>query len=81
MSGTINRVESATESGVPRERFFVDDDGTHWHVHERPFAEYDRRSGMSLIFSNEAAVRRVRNYPTHWFDLTDEELAALSQKA
>ena len=81
MSGPINRVESATENEAPRSRSFVDADGMHWLVHELPFSEYDRRSGMSLIFSNDAAVRRVRDYPAQWFDLTDEELAALSWKA
>lgn len=81
MSGPINRVESATEGEAPRTRAFVDADGNHWLAHEQPFAEYDRRSGMSLIFSNDAAVRRVRDYPSNWFDLTDEELAALSWRA
>ena len=45
---------------------------------ERPFSEYDRRSGRSLIFSSELAVRRVRDYPGDWFSLSDSELAALS---
>lgn len=81
MSGPINRVDSQRESETSQSRSFVDADGTHWLVHERVFAEYDRRSGRSLIFSNEAAVRRVRDYPANWLDLTDEELLALSWKA
>lgn len=62
-------------------RVFIDADGLRWRVHEQPFAEYDRRRGRSLIFSSEAAVRRVRDYPENWFSLSDEELAALSWKS
>jgi hypothetical protein len=62
-------------------RVFVDADGTRWHVAERPFADYDRRRGQSLIFASESAVRRVRDYPANWFDLSDEELSALSWNA
>ena len=42
---------------------------------------FDRRSGMSLVFSSEGAMRRVRNYPADWMDLSDEELIALSWNA
>ncbi len=62
-------------------RDFVDADGTRWHVSERPFADYDRRRGVSLIFASDAAVRRVREYPENWFSLSDAELIALSWKA
>ena len=48
---------------------------------EQPFSEYDRRSGYSLIFSSELAVRRVRDYPSDWFALSDSDLAALSWRA
>lgn len=59
-------------------RSFSDDEGNVWRVSELPFSEYDRRSGSSLIFENEIAVRRVRIYPDDWASLTDEELAKLS---
>ena len=62
-------------------RVFVDDDGTRWQVSERPFADYDRRRGLSLIFASDSAVRRVREYPRHWSTLSDTELIALSWKA
>lgn len=61
-----------------RIRSFTDDLGQTWLVTERSYSEYDRRSGSSLIFSSELAVRRVRNYPSEWFTLSDSELAALS---
>jgi hypothetical protein len=47
-------------------------------VSERPYSEYDRRTGSSLIFASELAVRRVRDYPSDWFALSDSDLAALS---
>lgn len=59
-------------------RDFVDGDGIRWRVYEMPFSEYDRRRGLSLIFSSDVAVRRVRSYPAHWAALSDEELAVLS---
>ena len=67
----------STDEHVPT-RTFSDDLGQRWLVSERPFSEYDRRSGSSLIFSSELAVRRVRNYPSDWFTLSDADLAALS---
>jgi hypothetical protein len=59
-------------------RVFYDADGQRWNVYEKPFDAFDRRSGSSLIFASEGAMRRVRNYPANWTELTDEELAALS---
>lgn len=53
----------------------------HWHVYERAFADYDRRRGPSLVFFSEGAVRRVRDYPADWIELSDEDLIALSWKA
>lgn len=61
-----------------RSRSFTDDLGQIWLVREQPFSEYDRRSGFSLIFSSELAVRRVRDYPSDWFTLSEPDLAALS---
>lgn len=79
----------STESGSPAHvrgaaapvRVFVDAEGIRWQVSERPFADYDRRRGLSLIFASDSAVRRVREYPADWFQLSDEELGALSWNA
>ena len=76
-----NRTDSSADSIAPRSRSFVDAEGGHWTVFEQAFADYDRRSGLSLIFSSDAAVRRVRDYPADWFDLDDARLDALSWKA
>ena len=77
---TVSRERTEFESSVEQTRIrsFTDDLGQTWLVSERPFSEYDRRSGWSLIFASELAVRRVRDYPSDWFALSDSDLAALS---
>lgn len=55
-------------------------DGREWRVREVPHPPYDRRAGSCLIFDTTDAARRVRDYPANWFDLTDDELFALSLK-
>jgi hypothetical protein len=67
-----------TRSSESVSRVFYSADGTRWHVSERPFGDYDRRRGMSLIFASDFAVRRVRDFPVDWHTLSDEELLALS---
>lgn len=80
---TVSRERTEVERSVEptRTRSYTDDLGQIWLVSERPFSEYDRRSGCSLIFSSELAVRRVRDYPSDWFSLSDADLAALSWRA
>jgi hypothetical protein len=78
MTSSRERSEVLSTNEQIRTRTFIDELGQSWLVSERPFSEYDRRSGFSLIFSSELAVRRVRNYPSDWFTLSDADLAALS---
>jgi hypothetical protein len=78
MTVSRERTEVQSSDEQTRIRSFTDDLGQTWLVSERPFSEYDRRSGSSLIFSSELAVRRVRDYPSDWFRLSDPDLAALS---
>jgi len=82
MSNPSKRNESVipAATGEERVRVFVDEDGTRWQVHEMPFSNYDRRRGRSLIFWSDGAVRRVRNYPADWHELSDHDLALLSWK-
>jgi hypothetical protein len=68
------------DEAVEREREFMDDEGTRWRVKEMPFSLYDRRRGRSLIFWSDGAVRRVRDYPDDWHELSDEDLMRLSWK-
>ena len=51
---------------------------TQWVVIEIRDAPYDRRDASSLVFSTEGVMRRVRNYPRNWLELTDAELLRLS---
>ena len=53
-------------------------DGAQWRVREAEYPIEDRRCGCSLIFETDEIIRRVRDYPLHWFDLPDEELYRLS---
>ena len=49
-----------------------------WLVYELPPSPYDRRSTPSLIFENDLVMRRVRNFPSEWRSMTDDELFAVS---
>ena len=52
-------------------------DGVPWLVYELPPALADRRSTPSLVFECDAILRRVRNYPPEWRELSDADLASL----
>ena len=58
-------------------RFIRDDTHRTWTVREL-VASYDRRQAPSLVFSTDDVMRRVRDYPSNWRTLSDEELYALS---
>jgi hypothetical protein len=78
MAESEHRESARAAEAVERE--FEDADGTLWRVKEMPFSHYDRRRGCSLIFWSEGAVRRVRDYPSDWHELSDIELSSLSWK-
>jgi hypothetical protein len=80
MQSKDDRVDFSADNETPSSRTFLDVEGTQWRVYEQAFGDYDRRSGMSLIFASEAAVRRVRDFPADWMQLSDDELLALSWK-
>jgi len=52
--------------------------GVPWLVQEIRDWAYDRRASLSLVFSSDDAMRRVRSYPANWIELSDAELIALS---
>ena len=58
-------------------RTIQDPNGAHWRVWEVPDMD-ERRARPSLIFESEAVIRRVRDYPANWSELSDEELYAAS---
>jgi hypothetical protein len=49
-----------------------------WLVYELPPTPFDRRTGPSLVFESDSAMRRVRTFPADWRTLSDELLYALS---
>jgi len=51
-----------------------------WVVFEIRNASYDRRDGRSLVFSTDGVMRRVRNFPTNWLELPDQDLLELSYR-
>ena len=51
--------------------------GVEWRVYEQP-SVYDRRTRPDLVFESESVIRRVRDYPTNWTELSDDELLAVS---
>lgn len=55
----------------------VDEEEKHWLVYELP-PSHDRRSSPSLVFESDTAIRRIREFPGNWRELSDEELIALS---
>lgn len=57
-------------------RTFVAGDAL-WTVRLRSPA-YDRRR-PDLVFECEQVIRRVRDYPADWHELSDEQLFALSR--
>ncbi len=50
---------------------------TLWRVFEH-VPQYDRRARTTLVFVSEGAMRRVRDFPAHWWELSDEELLGIS---
>ncbi|HVE80269.1 MAG TPA: hypothetical protein VNA89_15490 [Gemmatimonadaceae bacterium] len=56
-------------------RVFHDSDGMRWRAYER---QHDDQPHPSLIFESVVAVRRVRDYPDSWHELSDAELGRLS---
>lgn len=55
-------------------------DGLRWIVQEVPAPAFDRRGGTHLMFDGETIMRRVREFPANWMELSDEELFELSRR-
>lgn len=53
-------------------------EGVPWLVYELPATVFDRRNSPSLVFESDGTVRRVRDYPSNWRELSNDELFALS---
>jgi hypothetical protein len=53
-------------------------DHEQWRIYELLPASYDRRGGNTLVFESDGVIRRVRNFPDNWRELSAEQLFALS---
>ena len=55
-------------------------DGLRWIIQEVPAPAFDRRGGKHLVFDAETVMRRVRDFPANWHELSDAELLELSRR-
>ena len=69
-----SRVDEMPKGGSRQARRFVHEGHTLWEVFELPTP----RGEPSLVFQSEAAIRRVRDFPSGWRDLPEYELLLLS---
>jgi hypothetical protein len=77
MSDHTSRNDTSEHASTVRELVV---DGARWLVRESTSA-YDRRARASLVFESDSVMRRVRNYPSNWTELSDEELFLVSWNA
>lgn len=75
---TDDRIDQSISSVL---RTVRDTTGREWRVRETPPPSYDRRQRPSLIFDCDSVIRRVRDYPKNWYELSNEDLFALSLHA
>ena len=75
----VDDLDKAREAvrAAKREAIHVTTGGIRWCVYEVPATAMDRRSTPSLVFETDDVVRRIRNYPPEWRDLTEEDLVRL----
>lgn len=78
MSNDRRPDQTIGDATAPARVRLLDADGHRWRVHETPAPNFDRRSTPHLVFDSETVVRRVRNFPANWFELSDQALYALT---
>jgi hypothetical protein len=76
MGVATERVAHATRRDT-RTRW-IDGDGLRWKVNEVEWAATDRRTGTCLIFDAETVIRRVRDFPSDWYEWSEADLYAVS---
>ena len=69
--------ESARARGLADCRVIETGDG-QWRVYELDGGQYDRRASPSLVFESDGVLRRVRDYPGNWRELSDGGLMEVS---
>jgi hypothetical protein len=79
MSDTPRPFDMLREAQRTGRRIVVE--GVLWLVYELSPTVFDRRNSPSLVFEGDQAVRRVRDFPANWRELSDDALHALSWEA
>ena len=72
--------QQVRQSPAPGKVRRISADGLRWVVQEVPAPAFDRRGGVHLMFDGETIMRRVREFPANWHELSDEELYELSRR-
>ena len=80
MADKPNDSQPLTQNAAPATVRRISADGLRWVVQEVQAPAFDRRGGTHLLFDGETIMRRVREFPKNWFDLSDEELYELSRR-
>lgn len=80
MTETEGHQHQGALPGATKKVRLLSADGLRWTVREVPAPPFDRRGGMHLVFDGELVMRRVRSFPTDWYDLSDDDLYALSDR-
>jgi hypothetical protein len=75
--GDFDVTPEAKMPGEERVRTLQDETARLWTVHEKQPAS-DTPDAASLLFVSDYSIRRVRDYPANWFELSDAELFEVS---
>jgi len=74
------RTSDPAQKTLARVRVVAAVDGRQWVVKEVPPSQPDAGGRSSLVFASDNVIRRVRDFPPDWFDWSDEDLYAVSQR-
>jgi hypothetical protein len=75
-----NDAQQVRRSPAPGKVRRISADGLRWVVQEVAAPAFDRRGGTHLLFDGETIMRRVREFPANWDQLSDAELYELCRR-
>lgn len=71
----------ASNATGARTALVINLDNEEWRIYELLPASYDRRGRNTLVFETDGVIRRIRNYPENWRELSADALLTLSWTA